>query len=218
MLAAGLQLVSTGLYARVFAGSPEGQRGLLLGLHAESDQAMLAASVEGMSAGLAAGALFYLLHATGRRTPLPPRMRIVVLLAPVVAAAGLLLVQSNLIDLAARFVQDGPTTESRARQLVDDSAGDRFALTLIGNSLLAASYAFVSLRATRAGLLHRVMGYAGVGVGALLVLPIVPGGSVSVQAFWLAALSLLLLGLWPGGRGPAWDRDAGVGPCQGKAQ
>jgi hypothetical protein len=206
LLAAGLQIASSGLYSRIFAGRPEGERGLLLGLHADSGQAMLAAGIEGMSAVLAAGALFYLFHATSLRAPLAPRIRIVVLLAPVLAAAGLLLVQANLIDLADRFVEDGPATESRARRLVDDSAGDRFVLTLIGNSLLAASYAFVSLHAMRAGLLHRVMGYAGVVIGALLLLPIVPGGSVTVQVLWLAALSLLLIGLWPGGRGPAWGR------------
>jgi len=31
------------------------------------------------------------------------------------------------------------------------------------------------------------------------------GVSAVVQAFWLGALGALLVGRWPGGRGPAWE-------------
>jgi hypothetical protein len=55
----------------------------------------------------------------------------------------------------------------------------------------------------RAGLLTRFMGFLGIIVGALFVLPLAPGPPV-VQSFWLAALAALLLGKWPSGVPPAW--------------
>jgi hypothetical protein len=57
----------------------------------------------------------------------------------------------------------------------------------------------------RSGLLSRFMGVLGIIVGVLLVLPLVPGGQVFIQAFWVFALGLLFVGRWPGGRGPAWE-------------
>ena len=61
------------------------------------------------------------------------------------------------------------------------------------------------LRARRVGLLSPFMGILGVVVGALIVFRSqFPGLATVVQAFWLGALGALLLGRWPGGRGPAW--------------
>jgi hypothetical protein len=204
LLAAVLQLSSAVIYSRIFVDRPEGERGLLIGLDAEPGRAMVAAALEGVSGVLAAGALLYLFRASAHRRPLR-QIAGVILLAPVVAAAGLALIQSNLIDLAGDFVEDGPATDSRARRLVEDSAGDRAMLTLGGNSLLAASYGFVSLNAMRVGLLPGVMGFGGIALGVLLVIPALAGASITVELLWLGALALILLRLWPGGRGPAWE-------------
>ena len=70
---------------------------------------------------------------------------------------------------------------------------------------MALSYVLVSMNAMRAGLLSRFMGILGVIVGALLVLPLLPGGGNFLQLFWVVALGFLFLGRWPNGRGPAWD-------------
>ena len=63
----------------------------------------------------------------------------------------------------------------------------------------------VGVNGMRVGLLSRFMGVLGIIVGALLVLPLIPGGQGVVQIFWTAALGALFLGKWPGGRGPAWE-------------
>jgi hypothetical protein len=70
---------------------------------------------------------------------------------------------------------------------------------------LAFAYVIIALNAMRAGLLSRFMGILGIIVGALIVLPLLPQGVPIVQIFWLAALGVLFLGFWPGGRGPAWE-------------
>jgi hypothetical protein len=54
------------------------------------------------------------------------------------------------------------------------------------------------------GLLTPFMGILGAIAGALIVFQL-PGISAIVQAFWLAALGLIIVGRWPGGRGPAWE-------------
>jgi hypothetical protein len=53
-------------------------------------------------------------------------------------------------------------------------------------------------------MLSRFLGIIGVIVGGLYVLPLF-GGPQIVQLFWLGALAMLVLGFWPGGRGPAWE-------------
>ena len=60
----------------------------------------------------------------------------------------------------------------------------------------------IALNAMRAGLLSRFMGILGIFVGVVLVIPL---GVQILQLFWFAALGLLFLGRWPGGRGPAWE-------------
>ena len=48
------------------------------------------------------------------------------------------------------------------------------------------------------------MGILGAIAGALVVFQLA-GVSAIVQGFWLAALGVIFLGRWPGGRGPAWE-------------
>ena len=79
-----------------------------------------------------------------------------------------------------------------------------------GTLALAFSYVIIALNAMRAGLLSRFMGVLGIGVGALIVLPLLPQGLPIVQMFWLGALGLLFLGRWSGGRGPAWETGTAV--------
>jgi hypothetical protein len=72
----------------------------------------------------------------------------------------------------------------------------------------------ISLNAMRAGLLSRFMGILGIFVGVLLVIPI---GVQILQLFWFAALGLLFLDRWPGGRGPAWSSGEAI-PWPGAAE
>jgi hypothetical protein len=69
---------------------------------------------------------------------------------------------------------------------------------------LAFLYVMLPLRARRVGLLTPFMSILGVIVGVLIVFATL-GIAPVIQAFWLGALGMLLLGNWPGGRGPAWE-------------
>jgi hypothetical protein len=69
---------------------------------------------------------------------------------------------------------------------------------------LGMGLVFTGLNAMRAGLLTRFMGALGMMLGVFLVLPLLPYGATLIQVFWFAALGLLFLGRWPGGRPPAW--------------
>src|SRR5919108_74489 len=89
---------------------------------------------------------------------------------------------------------------------VDDNPNSLlFGLSFASSLAVAFLYVMLPLRARRVGLLSPFMSILGVVAGALLVLQIVPPVSVVLQSFWLAAIGVLYLGKWPGGRGPAWD-------------
>jgi len=95
--------------------------------------------------------------------------------------------------------------EAVAKKLVQDNQSSVGTAALFGGSIaLAFLYVIISLNAMRAGLVSRFMGVLGIIVGALIVLPLLPGVPI-VEIFWLAALGGLFLGFWPGGRGPAWE-------------
>jgi hypothetical protein len=70
--------------------------------------------------------------------------------------------------------------------------------------LLVASVVLISLGAIRTGLLTKFMGYVGVFVGALLLIPIFSTVPI-VQSFWLVALAVLFSGRWPSGAPEAWQ-------------
>jgi hypothetical protein len=94
--------------------------------------------------------------------------------------------------------------EAVAKKLVDDNRSPLASATGFGGTLaLGFAYVIIALNAMRAGLLSRFTGILGIIVGALTVLPLLPGPVV--QIFWLGALAMLFLGRWPGGRGPAWE-------------
>jgi hypothetical protein len=95
--------------------------------------------------------------------------------------------------------------EAVAKKISDDNRSPIGAAAGFGGVLaLGFSYIIIALNAMRAGLLSRFTGILGVIVGALTVLPLLPGPVV--QIFWLGSLAVLFLGRWPGvGRGPAWE-------------
>jgi hypothetical protein len=96
--------------------------------------------------------------------------------------------------------------EATAKKQVEDARGVAgTAAGFAGTLAIAFAYVIVSLNAMRAGLLSRFMGVLGIGVGVLIVLPLLPQGLPIVQMFWIGALGALFLGRWAGGRGPAWE-------------
>ncbi len=165
-----------------------------------------------LSIALAIGGLLiliplgYLARATRARRPEFPRAAFVALVVgPVLVAVAEILLQVVVAVRAADFA-DGADLGTAAAHDALRSDFVVIAQIMRQAALLALGFAFVlvSLNAMRAGLLTRFMGILGIIVGILFVVPL--GGQLPVvQAFWLIALGVLLLGVWPGaGVPPAW--------------
>lgn len=148
--------------------------------------------------------LYYLFRATRfRREELPAVMRYLVIAGPVLFAICSVWFQARQAHAADVFTSGTLKTNKHAESVLRD------ATTVVAGLSLAASIAtglatlMVSLNAMRAGLLSRFMGIIGVILGGLFVLPLI--ASPIIQLFWVSALGLLFLAIWPGGRGPAWE-------------
>ena len=157
---------------------------------------------------LVGGVFLYLFRATRARGGGVPRWFLYLVVgAPVVYAVSQILFSLELRDLADRFAaQDtirGEAGDERAKDLADFSPVTEI-LRSAGVVSLAFLYVMLPLRARRVGLLTPFMSILGVIVGVLIVFATL-GIAPIIQAFWLGAVGLLLLGSWPGGRGPAWE-------------
>jgi hypothetical protein len=103
--------------------------------------------------------------------------------------------------LAISDFLDGPRTVDEAREV----GGGTLLITAsllgqIGPLAVVAGLFLVSLNAMRLGLLTRFLGILGVVSAVLMIIPLIP--LPLVQAFWLMALGLMLLGV--GNLPPAW--------------
>ncbi len=153
-----------------------------------------------------AAVFYYMVKAIVARRPEGLRFLWPLLIAaPVLLTIGGILTQIELASIANTFLDGGAQTTKRAKALIDDRSPASGIVASIGTLCLALSYVLVSVNAMRAGLFSRFMGIIGIIAGALLILPLLPGGGNFIQLFWVMALGLLLLGRWPNGRGPAWD-------------
>jgi hypothetical protein len=199
-----LQLVAFALQATAFADRPDGDRGVLIALDENAGQTVAAAAVQALSVALIVAVLLYMLRATTHRRDVPAGMVGILAIAPVLTAVGLVWSQLDIIDIARGFT-DGPRTEARAEDLVEDRKQVPVFLALAGTIALAFAYIVTNLNAMRAGLLSRFMGILGIIVGVLIVIPLLPGVPSIMQVFWLGAVAVLVLDKWPGGRGPAWE-------------
>jgi uncharacterized protein DUF4386 len=112
-----------------------------------------------------------------------------------------------------------PFTGTDAKDAAEDELRDALpsviqGVGLAGSIALAFAMVMISLNAMRAGLLSRFMSILGIFVGILLVIPL---GVQILQLFWFAALGVLFLDRWPGGRGPAWQTGEAI-PWPGAAE
>lgn len=187
----------------------------VLGDVGEGDRAVLAAFNEQpgllvLSSALGVGGylliglvLVYLWRASkARREETPAAGQPLAVFGAVVFSLASVINLLEIIDIAGTFTDSGPQTERRADQLLKDRSPVGGALGLGGGLALAIALVLISINAMRAGLLSRFMGILGVIVGAFNIIPLFP--LPIVQLFWVGALAILFLDLWPGGRGPAW--------------
>ena len=177
-------------------------------LDAESGVFVVSAVVQALALAVLSVALVYLYGAVKARRPQTPTIALYLSVAgPVVLAAATVLSQLDRIESAEEFFASGQQNDDRAQDLLRDQGPVEVALGLAGALAFGFALVLLSVNAMRAGIMSRFMGVMGVIVGALPVLssllPIASGGFV--QLFWVVALGFLLLGKWPGGRGPAWE-------------
>jgi small-conductance mechanosensitive channel len=157
---------------------------------------------------LVMGVFYYLFRATEARGGSVPRWFLYIVLAgPVLYAVSQVLFSLELRDLAEEFADGGPIRGEAGEDRAEDT-GDFSpvveGLRSAGVVSLAFVYVMLPLRARRVGLVSPFLSILGVIVGVLIVFATLGIGPV-IQAFWLGAIGMLLLGNWPGGRGPAWE-------------
>lgn len=230
------------LQSQALEGRPETSLEQLLLVDRNASYFIAAGVCQALSYLLLAGVLLYLYRVTRhRREELPALARPLAAVAPVALAVFSLLQVFELLDVASDFAATRPLTPAAlserlpdlpadfreflndsGEQRAEDAAEGRETLTVYATAQFAArlglgfALVLVNLNAMRAGLLSRFMGIMGIIIGALFVLPL-QASVPFLQIFWLAALGVLFLGRWPGGRGPAWESGTAV-PWPGAAE
>jgi MFS family permease len=181
-------------------------RELLRTVDEQSSVFTTGAVLSGIGGLLLAVVLWYLFNATKARRPeLQKAALVLAIVGPILLAVAGILVQLNLVDRAGEFLASGPQSEARADDLVADRPALIQSLGLSGALALAFATIMIAQNAMRVGLLTKFLGILGIVVGALYVLGMIfPLGTDVIRLFWLIAVGLVILGWWPGGRGPTW--------------
>lgn len=217
--------VAASLYVSASIDNPpdaDNTRELLRTIDDQSGVFVTGAVLSAIGGLLLAVVLWYLYNAVKARKPEFQKAALVLaFVGPVLLALAGILVQLNLVDRAGEFLASGPRTETRADDLVADRPALLQSLGLSGALALAFATIMIAQNAMRVGLLTRFLGILGIVVGALYVLgTIFPLGTDVIRLFWLIAVGLVILGWWPGGRGPAWasgQAEEWLSPAQRRA-
>lgn len=202
--ALALPILAVFLPAVVVEGSVTGVRGLVV-VADNSGVFLVARIIQALGITCMAFVFYYLFRATRHRRPEVPRIAMLLAIGgPLLFAAVLVATQVGLSGAAQEFAASGPRTLERANDLTRSGAlGVLRGIGATATLTLAFASVLVSVFAMRVGLLSRFMGFIGIGLGLLLILPI-GGGVLGIQTFWLGALAVLFADRWPGGRGQAW--------------
>ena len=220
-LFAAVMAVAAGLYLPLALSDDEsGADGLLRSADLEPNDFIVAGALQGIGLLLLVPPLLYLFRAARHREPrLMPAAAILTVLGALTLTVITIIRQLELIDMADSFFPEKADAARDVEQAAEDHIEDELSPALQGIGLggsiaLAFGVIMISLNAMRAGLLSRFMGILGIFVGVVLVIPL---GVQILQLFWFAALALLFLDRWPGGRGPAWETGEPI-PWPGAAQ
>jgi hypothetical protein len=220
-LAGILPLIGAMLISFGFRSAPSNRPGLLLYFNDHASSLFLSSILLVIGALGFGGALLYLYRAVKVRENDPTRRGLPRFMPYAVGVGAVLygvtgslvsatspplgiLAQAVTSDRASKFAtQDGQTWQQ---------ASDLFKIGILNvvtfgqilcSILLVASVVLISLAAIRVGLLTKWMGYVGVFVGILVLIPIFSTVPI-VQTFWLVALAVLFSGRWPNGLPEAW--------------
>jgi hypothetical protein len=207
-LAGAMQLVSAMLFFPKDRKGIEATPDFLLSIDEKSGAYLTSALLSALATLLLVAVFLYLFRATlARGGGVPQWFIYLVIGAPVLYAISKVVYAFDAIDIADKFAGGEPIRGQAGADRATDLTNSSpivLGIQVAGGVGVAFLFVMLPLRARRVGLLTPFMSILGVIAGALIVLPL--GGISSViQAFWLGAIGALLLGLWPGGRGPAWE-------------
>lgn len=112
-------------------------------------------------------------------------------------------------DTAAQEEDEEEDADDRARDAREDASGAGLAgiLGSIGGFAFAIGLFYTAIWSMRVGLMTRFWG--SLGMAAAVVSILLPPFFV-ILLVWFLALGLMLLGVWPGGRPPAWEAGVAV--------
>ena len=172
--------------------------------------------LQALGALLTAVPLRYLYRAGVYRVPEGiPRIALpLATFAPVVLAIAVVVLGFRQLAIVDTVLDSLPLSEQGVDELQDDERAVAASYVpqifgSIGAFALASAFILIARHSRQAGLLSPFMSILGIIVGVILVLgPLLGqlfGALPVVQWFWLAAVAMIFIGRWPGGRGPAWE-------------
>jgi hypothetical protein len=214
---AAFMAIASGIYLQAAARGADGADEYLHEVDQHPTDFIIGGILVAVASLLIVPVLAYLYRATRyRRGELMPAALYLASLGAVAIAVVSVWRYVEITSVADDFF---PFTGTDAKDAAEDELRDALPAVIqgvgvAGSIALAFAMVMISLNAMRAGLFSRFMGILGIFVGILLVIPL---GVQIIQLFWFAALGLLFLDRWPGGRGPAWQTGEAI-PWPGAAE
>jgi hypothetical protein len=214
--AAVLLIVAAILVASQGVGNGSGESELLRNVDAHRSAQLLSSILQAIGVGLLAAPLYYLFRAAKARSEkMRGQLVGVVVAAPLFLAALAILSGLTSLHAASDFVSNEvPRLMAKGVSLSSDRANEAASDTISEAPLrpLAAGFGiggqlgfvvamfYTAMYAMRTGLLTRFWGSLGMALGAVSFI------FFQFTLLWFIYLGLLLLGLAPGGRPPAWAK------------
>jgi len=196
-------------------GSSDGDSELLRNVDAHRSAQVISSILQAIGVGLLAAPLYYLFRAAKARSEAMRGQLVgVVLAAPLFLAALAIFSCVSTLHAASDFVSNEvPHLMAKGVALSSDRANEAASDTIteaplrplaagfgIGGQLgFVVAMVYTALYAMRTGLLTRFWGSLGMALGAVSFL------FFQFTLFWFIYIGLLLLGLVPGGKPPAWE-------------
>ncbi|HXS47464.1 MAG TPA: hypothetical protein VN756_08370 [Solirubrobacterales bacterium] len=213
-LASILLIVAAIVVATQGVGSSDGDSELLRNVDAHRSAQLISSILQAIGVGLLAAPLYYLFRAASARSETMRGQLVgVVIAAPLFLAVLAILSGLSTLSAASDFVSNEvPRLMAKGVALSSDSANDVASDTLTEAPLrpLAAGFGlggqlgfviamfYTAMHAMRAGLLTRFWGSLGMALGAVSFI------FFQFTLLWFVYLGLLLAGVVPGGKPPAW--------------
>jgi hypothetical protein len=209
-----LLIVAAIVVASQGIGASDGDSELLRNIDAHRSAQLISSILQGIGVGLLAVPLYYLFRAANARSEMMRSQLVgVVIAAPLFLTVLAILSGLSNLEAATDFVTNevprltakGVALGSdRADEVASDTIGDASLRPLAAGFGLGGQIGFVvamvytALHAMRVGLLTRFWGSLGMALGAVSFI------FFQFTLLWFVYLGLLIAGLVPGGKPPAW--------------